>query len=311
MISHYIREIGRGKDGARPLDRAQAADLFGQVLDGAVTDLELGAFCIAMRIKGETPQELAGFLEATHARLNLIPAPTNSQPLVVLPSYNGARKLPVLTPLLALLLAQRGCAVVLHGLATEDARVFVPNVLAALDLPAKAAIQSVAPGEVAYFSTELLLPGLARLLKVRRVVGLRNSGHSIVKLMNPCAGPAVLVASYTHTEYAHSMAATFEATGATAMLLRGTEGEVVADARKLPRMEGFVNGQRLLLEEGEKGIRVPEPGSMPAAADAHATARYIRAVLKGDSPLPHSISLQVAHILSLVQASSAPAQTAG
>ena len=45
-ISHYIKEIGRGKDGARALAREQAADLFGQVLDGTVTDLEIGAFCV-------------------------------------------------------------------------------------------------------------------------------------------------------------------------------------------------------------------------------------------------------------------------
>ena len=69
-IGHYIKDIGRGKDGARALDRAQAADLFGQVLDGSVTDLEIGAFCLAMRIKGETAQEMAGFLDATHQRLH-------------------------------------------------------------------------------------------------------------------------------------------------------------------------------------------------------------------------------------------------
>ena len=69
-ISQYLKEIGRGKDGARALSREQAADLFGQVLDGTVTDLEVGGFCLAMRIKGETPTEMAGFLDATDARLN-------------------------------------------------------------------------------------------------------------------------------------------------------------------------------------------------------------------------------------------------
>ena len=115
-ISHYLKEIGRGKDGARPLNRTQAADLMGQVLDGAVTDLEVGAFCLAMRIKGETPEEMAGFLDATEARLHKIPT---QGPVVVLPSYNGARKLPVLTPLLALLLAREGLGVVVHGTTTE------------------------------------------------------------------------------------------------------------------------------------------------------------------------------------------------
>ena len=70
-IGHYIKEIGRGRDGARPLDRAQAADLMGQILAAQVSDLEIGAFCLAMRIKGETSDEMAGFLDAAHARLHL------------------------------------------------------------------------------------------------------------------------------------------------------------------------------------------------------------------------------------------------
>ena len=73
-ISQYIKEIGRGKQGARSISREQAADLFGQVLDGAVTDLEIGAFCLAMRIKGETPEEMCGFLDATYARLHRVPS---------------------------------------------------------------------------------------------------------------------------------------------------------------------------------------------------------------------------------------------
>ena len=72
-ISQYIKVIGRGKDGARAVTREQATDLLGQVLDGTVTDLEIGGFCLAMRIKGETPEETAGFLDAVHQRLNLLP----------------------------------------------------------------------------------------------------------------------------------------------------------------------------------------------------------------------------------------------
>ena len=134
-ISQYIKEIGRGKDGARALTRDQAADLFGQVLDGTVSDLEVGAFCLAMRIKGETPAEMAGFLDATHARMHRVPAA--SRPVVVLPSYNGARKLPVLTPLLALLLAREGLPVLVHGTATESSRVCASDVLAVLGVPAQ------------------------------------------------------------------------------------------------------------------------------------------------------------------------------
>jgi anthranilate phosphoribosyltransferase len=176
-IGHYIKDIGRGKDGARALDRAQAADLMGQILDQQVSDLELGAFCIAMRIKGETPEEMAGFLDATHARLNKVQ--TGKAPAVVLPSYNGARKLPVLTPLLALLLAREGVAVVVHGTATEDKRVSSQAVFAHLGVTALDRVGPTAAGQVQYIPTGVLHAGLERLLSVRRVVGLRNPGHSL------------------------------------------------------------------------------------------------------------------------------------
>lgn len=310
-IAVYLKEIGRGKDGARPLSREQAADLFGQVLDRSVTDLEIGAFCLAMRIKGETPDEMAGFLDAIRPRMHhIVPA---ARPLVVLPSYNGARKLPLLTPLLALLLARAGLPVLIHGAATESSRVFISDVLAALVPPAFLAIKrivfdgrgptSIAPGEVAFAPTDVLCPPLARLLDVRRVVGLRNPAHSLVKLMNPCAGPAVIVGSYTHPEYAQSMAALFELVGATALLLRGTEGEPVADARRMPQMEGFVQGQRERLQEAKRSTEVAAPG-LPTAVDPQSTADYTHAVLIGAAPLPESIGAQVEHILRLAHACS-------
>ncbi|MBX3611050.1 MAG: DNA-binding protein YbiB [Hydrogenophaga sp.] len=295
-ISQYIKEIGRGKDGARALTRAQAADLMGQVLDGTVGDLALGGFCLAMRIKGETPEEMAGFLDATHVRLQRIPG--NHKPVVVLPSYNGARKLPLLTPLLALWLARQGAAVLVHGTPTEDKRITADAVFAALGIEPLTQVRAIAPGQCAFVPTEALLPGLKRLLDVRRSVGLRNPGHSLVKLMNPVAGPALIVGSYTHPEYAVSMAETFALTGAHALLLRGTEGEPVADARRQPRIEAFRDGERRERVPAQEGplVQLPE---LPAI-DAAATAAYTRAVLDGALPLPAPIARQADCILSEV-----------
>ena len=128
-ISPYIKEIGRGAQGARALSREQATDLLCQLLDGQCSDFEIGAFCVAMRIKGETPEEMAGFLDALDLRLTKLPR--SDRPVVVLPSYNGARKLPGLTTLLAALLARKGLPVLVHGTPTEDARVSSQAVLAA------------------------------------------------------------------------------------------------------------------------------------------------------------------------------------
>lgn len=295
-ISQYIKQIGR-RNGGRALTREHAADLFAQVLDGTASDLEVGAFCLAMRLKGETRDELCGFLDATHARLNLVPA--GDPPVVVLPSYNGARRLPVLTPLLALLLARRGAAVLVHGTPTESGRVLAGSVLRALDIHALEAVRPIAAGEAAYAPTALLNARLAWLLEARKLIGLRNSGHSVVKLMNPCAGAAVVVSSYTHAEYGTAMGAVFEALGATALLLRGTEGEVTADARRVPAMESFRAGRRVLVEEGQQGSlgAVPE---LPREIDAESTAAYTHDVVAGRKPVPAAIAVQVEHILRLV-----------
>ena len=316
-IAKYIKEIGRGKDGARALTREQAADLMGQILDGNVTDLEIGGFCLAMRIKGETAEEMAGFLDALHARMQLVPTP---RPVVVLPSYNGARKLPVLTPLLGALLAREGQSagfdVLIHGCQTEDTRIASEDVFKALNALyypsnsaesavdiAQAAIKSIAFNNLNYLPTHALHAGLQRLLDVRRAVGLRNSAHSLVKLMNPTTHPqALVVGSYTHPEYLHSMTATLTLTGAHALLLRGTEGEPVADARRMPQMDGFANGLCTTLQEAHAGSLAQLP-DLPKAIDPETTAAYIYDVLQGHKPVPTPIARQVECILHMLESS--------
>ena len=313
-ISHYIKDIGRGARGARAVTHEQAQDLLGQVLDGQVTDLEIGAFCIAMRIKGESADEMGGFLDALHARSRKFAAST--RPTVVLPSYNGARRLPVLTPLLALLLAREGLPVLLHGMRTEARRVLASDVLEALGIPATHAPQdpslelpAIAPGTIAHIATGELQPGLARLLAVREVIGLRNPGHSAAKLYIPCAGPSVLVTSYTHPEYASMLQECLQAQGASALLSRGLEGEVVADPRRSPRYDGFVHGAHRLLQEQQPGT-ASEVAGLPEAIDVATTADYTRRVLAGQLPVPEAIAQQVAFILQIVQAlEAAPEST--
>lgn len=297
-ISQYIKEIGRGPRGAKPLSREQAADLFGQVLDGSVSDLEIGAFCLAMRIKGETAQEMCGFIDATQSRMALLPA--SAKPLVVLPSYNGARKLPVLTPLLALLLAREGLPVVLHGMRTEARRILASDVLQAMGVAPLSAPRAVACGEVAHIHTQHLHPGLARLLAVREVVGLRNPGHSATKLLTPCAGPSVLVSSYTHPEYLPMLHSTLSTLGTCALLSRGLEGEVVSDPRRSPRYDGFVDGVHTLLQEQQPGTASEVPG-LPTQIDVETTAQYTQRVLADELPVPSAIACQVEHILHLVR----------
>ncbi|MBQ0943202.1 DNA-binding protein YbiB [Ideonella sp. 4Y16] len=292
-IAPYLREIGRGKEGARSLSRAQAADLMARLLDGRVSDLEKGGFALAMRIKGETPEELAGFMDAVEPRTLALSAPAAA---VVLPSYNGARKLPNLTPLLAALLAREGVPVLVHGFAEDPTRITSAQVFAALGWPqaedAAAAAQAWAGGQPVFMPLEALHPSLAELLKLRAVLGLRNPGHTLAKLL-PALPGAVRVVNHTHPEYALSLSEFLGQTGATALLLRGTEGEPVADARRLPALKAFVRG-RLddgLSVEAQGGTLASLP-ELPPEIDPASTARTIGRMLAGELPVPAPIERQ-------------------
>lgn len=304
-IAPYIKEIGRGKEGARSLTAEQAHELMSQVLDGQASDLEIGAFAIAMRIKGESIEELAGFLRSVHERC--IPLHPTQESLV-LPSYNGARKLPNLTALLALLLAQEGVPVLVHGPEHDPGRVTTAEIFHTLGLPIaqdSADIHAAwARREPVFIRTEALCPPLARLLDVRRVIGLRNPGHTVAKLLAPAQGRRSLrVVNYTHPEYGRTLAEFLAATRSDAMLMRGTEGEPVADPRRLPRLDVFIDGQLRteLSRAAQEGVLTEMP-VLPRSHDAATTSLYIQSVVSGEKPAPAPLQQQVEALLAALAA---------
>ena len=113
--AQYIKEIGRGAEGARDLSRDDAQQIYAAMLDGGVPDLEMGAIILGLRVKGESLDEMLGFLDATDERTHRLDMPHGRVRPVVLPTYNGSRKEANLTPLLALLL-QRFGRTVSHGM---------------------------------------------------------------------------------------------------------------------------------------------------------------------------------------------------
>jgi anthranilate phosphoribosyltransferase len=149
---------------------------------------------------------------------------------------------------------------------------------------------------VAFVPTAVAVrPAGKRLLDVRRVVGLRNPAHSLVKLMNPwTAQPG---RGQLHPSRIRGVdGRTFELTGANALLLRGTEGEPVADPRRTPQMDAFRRACGCLLQEAQTR-HLPACPSCPPAIDAASTAAYMRDILVGRLPVPAPIETQVEHIL--------------
>lgn len=306
--ARFIKEIGRGKNGARDMARADAEALYGAMLAGRVSDVELGAVLLAMRIKGESVDEIAGFLAAAEASFAPLAAPAGPYAPVVIPSYNGARKMANLTALLALLLAREGVPVLVHGVTSDPGRVTTAEVFAALGLAPAATIEQAgadfARRQPSFMAIETLAPALARLLALRRVMGVRNSTHTLVKIMQPFTGAALRLVSYTHPEYLEMLSLYFGTAAprerGDAFLMRGTEGETVANATKAQQIDWLHGGARELLVP--KQTLVQEVPRLPAERDAATTAAWIEAVLRGELPVPAPIAEQVTQCLAASKA---------
>lgn len=305
VAAPFIKEIGRGKDGARSLSRDDAQAMYQAMLEGRVSDLELGAILLAMRIKGESVQEIAGFLAAAEASFTPLRAPAGDYAPVVLPSYNGSRKMANLTPLLCMLLVRRGVPVLMHGVTRDPQRLTSAEIFSALGIAHAAsgaqAEAQMAAGQPAFIPIAALAPSIARLLEMRRILGVRNSTHTLVKIMQPFAQPALRLTSYTHPEYLEMLSDYFGNAAphdrGDAFLMRGTEGETVANARRAQRIDWFSHGTRTVLVEKQSVAEdVPE---LPEGSDALATARWINEVLDGRRPVPQAIAEQVDHCVDV------------
>lgn len=295
-----IKEIGRGKNAARDLSRDDARALFTAILNDEIPPLQLGAILIALRIKGESLDELAGFLEACEACYPHLKAPAGTVPLVI-PAYNGARQLPNLTPLLASLVAREGIPVLVHGVPDDPGRVTTIEVFQAMGIaPARSiaeAEEQLASRKLAVISIDTLAPSLARVLKLRRDIGLRSSGHTLVKMLQPFTTKAVRLVSVTHPEYLDRMRAFFTGYSGHALLLRGAEGEAVAHPRREPVIE-WLDGKTAEVWRGT----AEENPELPDGRVAAVTAMWISATLSEKQTLPAAIAHQTA---SCIRAASA------
>ncbi|MHB1201796.1 MAG: DNA-binding protein YbiB [Acidithiobacillus sp.] len=314
-LPQLIGDVARGKEHARDLPEEEAQALFAAWLAGDLDAYSQGALWTAYRIKGESADELLGFVTASEQAMHRINAPAGPLP-VILPSYNGARREANLLPLLALVLARAGVPVLLHGShggAAEDAdlaltdhspanRVSTAALLTTLGLPPAHSPQAIRDDlqkqNLAHAPIDALSPGLARILALRQQLGVRSSVHTVVKLINPFAGPAIHCAAVTHPPYLERLKTFFGRTRRRALCLRGTEGEPFAHPKRRPALLACQNGvcTTLLEKDGQPLLRLPD---LPADGGITATCRFIEEVLNGTLALPDPLFDQAACLLVL------------
>jgi anthranilate phosphoribosyltransferase len=188
--------------------------------------------------------------------------------------------------------AREGVPVLVHGVPDDPDRVTTLEVFAAMGIaPAKDIAEAetqLAERKLAVITIDTLAPQLARVLKLRRDIGLRSSGHTLVKMLQPFTTKAVRLVSVTHPEYLERMRAFFTSYASHALLLRGAEGEAVAHPRREPVIE-WLDGKtaEVWRDTAEENPQLPE------SRDAQVTANWIKAALASKQPVPSAITHQI------------------
>ena len=243
-FAQFVRIVGKGKNGARSLTYDEAYQAFKMILNNEVLDVQLGAFLMLLRVKEESVDELAGFVQATRDSLNFSPLQVDLD----WSSYAGKRKHYPWFLLSALTLAHHGYRIVMHGAAGHTLnRVYTEQVLEYLGYPIcqnqDDVEQQLQQRQFAYMPLEVISPVLSELISLRNVMGLRSPIHTLARLINPFNAPATLQAIF-HPAYrsSHQQAA-FKLGYLNSAVIKGEGGEFERNPDAKTLICGIKNGE--------------------------------------------------------------------
>lgn len=275
----YIRALGKGRNGSRALSESEAHDAMRMILSGEAQPIQIGALLMLMRVKEETPAEVAGFVRAAQEAISL---PAELPPVRLdWSSYAGKRRQLPWFVLSALLLAANGVPSFMHGTVGYDpARLFVPTALQALGVRQarsldEAAQQIVAHG-FAFTPLSAISPVLDDLMLLRPIMGLRSPVHTVARLLNPLRAEAVMQGIF-HPGYSdiHQGAAALLGLHRTAVM-KGEGGE----AERNPDVPCIV---KTVIEGVASDLEWPAMFAMRHLKDETMDIRHLVAVWRGDA----------------------------
>ncbi len=238
-IPSLIKRVARGKHGSEHLTQAEAESVFAALLQPDADALQLGAFLIAQRMKGETSAELAGFVKAARFRIAGAGQFKAIAGAVDLPCYAGKRRAPHAYLAAALQACDAGIPVVVHGVEHIDGRITAWQVLQDAGVRRAASLSQaeaiLGSEKIVYIDLAELCPDLYRVYMLRQKLGVRTFTNTVARLLNPlqCDGQ---LNGFFHTPYADYMAAANSLLGQPrSLVFMGAEGEpeLYADRQKV------------------------------------------------------------------------------
>jgi anthranilate phosphoribosyltransferase len=194
-VSEAVRSALAAVVEGRSLSVDEARLAMGAVMDGEATPAQLAALLVALRMRGETVEELAGFASAMRERVLKVEAPEGAID-VVGTGGDGSGTFNISTAS-AFVVASTGVPVAKHGNRAITSRSGSADVLEALgvriDHTAESAAASLRERGFAFLFAPGFHPAMKHAGPTRREIGIRTAFNLIGPLTNPAGARRALI----------------------------------------------------------------------------------------------------------------------
>ncbi len=284
--------LGRLLIGER-LDRADARAAMRLIMDGQASATQIAGFLVALRMRGETVDEITGFAEAMRAAATHVNLPADNLVDTCGTGGDGAETFNISTTA-ALVAAGAGAKIAKHGNRSVSSRCGSADVLEELgvvltDDPTvlQRCLQSAG---FAFMFAPLQHPAMKHAVGPRRELGVRTVFNLLGPLTNPALAPRQLLGVYDGS-WIEPVASVLGQLGSErAMVVHGA-GDLDEISTLGPTEVAEWDGERVRswrIEPRELGLEIAAPDAL-AGGDAAQNADIIRRLLDGEPGAPRDI----------------------
>jgi anthranilate phosphoribosyltransferase len=283
------------------LSAAETSWVMREVMTGEATPVQVAAFAVALRAKGESAEEVAGLATEMLAQATPVDLATDCVDIVGT-GGDGAHTVNIST-MAAVVAAAAGVPVAKHGGRAASSSSGAADVLEALgvaiDLPAAGVARCVHEAGIGFFFAPVFHPGMRHAAGPRREMGIGTVFNFLGPLTNP-ARPVAAAIGCADRRMAPVMAAVLAARGGRALVFRGDDGldelTTATTSSVWVVRDGEVIPDRL--DPGALGIPVSAPDALRGGAPEFNADVFRRLLAAEKGPVRDAVVLNAGAALA-------------
>jgi anthranilate phosphoribosyltransferase len=288
MLKPHIAKLLERRD----LTAAEAEEAMGIIMSGQATQAQIGGYLVALRMKGETIEEITGSARAMRAHASPVKVTEDGEPLLDTAGTggDGAHTFNISTAA-AFVIAGAGRRVAKHGNRAASSRCGSADVLAALGVNLELAPEHVGTCieqvGIGFLFAPKFHPAMKHAIGPRRELGQRTIFNLLGPLTNPAGATHQLIGVYD-PELTDTLAAVLgELGGRAAFVIHGHGGLDELTTGGPNRVSRLKDGQvtSFVLDPAELGLRRADPAELRGGEPAD-NARILRLLLEGKDHSP-------------------------